>query len=206
MLDPESFSGQILHGTLLLLAIVNPIGNIPIYVSLTQHMEPRRRNRIFDLAVLTAFSMVILFASLGDWLLRHVFEVTVDEFRIAGGILLFIIAARGVLESQTRYRLSPHEENYMAIFPLAFPIIVGPGSLALTIVLAQSYGLMRMTIVTLLSMVITYAFVRASYPFMRLVGPFAGQVIARLLYLFLAAKAVAMVLTGAVNYWKVMIR
>ena len=201
MFDPASNAGQILHGMLLMLAIINPVGNIPVYVSLTHHMEEHQRTRIFNLAVITASSMMILFAFLGDWLLRHLFEVTVDEFKIAGGILLFIIAARGVLESQTRYRLAPHEEQYIAIFPLAFPIITGPGSLALTVILTQRYGQLKMVVVTLLAMAITFVFVRASYPLMRMVGPFAGQVIARLLYLFLAAKAVAMVLAGFATYW-----
>jgi multiple antibiotic resistance protein len=202
MFDPASFEGQILHGFLLLLAVVNPIGNIPVYVSLTQHMEPSSRARTLNRAVLTALAMTAVFALLGDWSLRNVFEVSIDEFRVAGGILLFIVAARGVLTSTPRFRAADHDDHALAVFPLAFPIIVGPGSLALTIILAMKYGRLNMVLVIVLVMGVVFIVARSSHFLMRALGPYAGQVIARLLYLFLAAKAVSMVLEGLATYWK----
>ena len=129
-----------IHDVLLLLAVVNPIGNIPIYADLTRDCELKERNRIVNIAVGIALCLVIAFSLVGDWSLRNIFDVTIDEFKIAGGILLFIVAVRGVMSGVKSYTDALSDRRMLAVFPLAFPIIVGPGTLAVTIILAQSAG------------------------------------------------------------------
>ena len=186
---------------LLLLAVVNPVGNIPVFADLTDRMESHLRGRVMNLAVLTALAIVIAFALIGDWLLTYLFNVTVTELRIAGGILLFIVAINGVMprhQNQTR----TDDPNMVAIFPIAFPLLVGPGAITLTIIMAQSIGHMLMTLTAAITFVIVFVVVRNANRLARLFGPYVGKVIARLLYVLLAAKAVSFILTGIETFYR----
>jgi len=189
---------QILHDALLLFAVINPLGNIAVYASLTRDMERRERRRTFNLAVLTACLMVVSFALLGDWSLRQLFGVTLNEFRIAGGILLFIVATRGVMSDSRERWGAGHDHTALAIFPLAFPIIVGPGTLVVTIILSQNSGALLMMLSTLATFLAVYAIVISSHGLVRLLGRYAMLIVPRLLYIFLAAKAVSLIKDGIV--------
>ena len=184
----------LIHDMLLLIAVVNPIGNIPVYVDLTSHFNRPERRRIMNVAVVTSFFMVIVFALVGNWSLVHLFGVTLMEFRIAGGILLLIVAIRGVMPRGRRQISS--DDKMTAVFPLAFPIMVGPGTLTMTIIMAQRSGPTQMIIVAGMTFAFVFLIASNSHRLMRLLGPYAGRIISRLLYIFLAAKAVSMVLDG----------
>jgi multiple antibiotic resistance protein len=187
--------GLVVHHSLLLFAVVNPIGNIPVYVDLTRELEKRERARVMNLAVLTALSVVVVFALLGDWILAYLFNVNVSELEIAGGILLFIIALRGILAYGAAYE-HPKDRVMVAVFPIAFPIMVGPGALTVTIITTQSIGQIPMIFTAIGAFALVFLIARNAHRLMRLIGPYAGTMIAKLLYIFLAAKAVGMVLDG----------
>ncbi len=187
--------GLIVHHGLLLFAVVNPIGNMPIYADLTRQLEIRERGNVMNLAVFTSLGVVILFALIGDWSLVYLFNVTVGELEIAGGILLFIIALRGVMNQGASYQ-HPKDNRMLAVFPIAFPIMVGPGAITVTIITTGAIGQILMIITAVVTFFFVFLIARNADRLMRLVGPYAGMMIARLLYIFLAAKAVAMVLNG----------
>jgi len=191
--------GLVIHHSLLLFAVVNPIGNIPVYADLTRDLQLRERKRVMNLAVLTALFVVILFTLIGDWSLAYLFNVTVDDLQIAGGILLFIIAVRGIMSPGVMY---PHSKDRMmvAVFPIAFPIMVGPGALTVTIITTQVIGHTLMVITAVVTFFFVFLIARNASTLMRLTGPYASMMIARLLYIFLAAKAVAMVLHGIAGF------
>lgn len=190
----------LVHDALLLLAVINPIGNIPIYVDLTREMDKDKRRHMMNTAVLTSFCLVVVFSLIGDWTLRNLFDVTIEEFKIAGGILLFIVAVRGVMSGVSSYTHSVKDYRMLAMFPLAFPIIVGPGTLAVTIILAQHRGPIQMVSISLMTFLIVFLIARSAYFLTRLLGRYGAMVIPRLLYIFLASKAVALVLEGTVTF------
>ena len=109
-----------IHHSLLLFAVVNPIGNIPVYADLTRELEKRERARVMNLAVLTALFVVVVFTLIGDWSLAYLFNVTVAELEIAGGILLFIIALRGILPPRGRTSIRK-TAAWWRCFPSPFP-------------------------------------------------------------------------------------
>ncbi|HPD46020.1 MAG TPA: MarC family protein [Anaerohalosphaeraceae bacterium] len=191
----------ILHHALLLLAVVNPVGNIPIFADLTARMQARQRGRVMNLAVFTALTIVIAFALIGNWLLLYLFSVTVTELRIAGGILLFIVAINGVMPRQ-RASSRVDDPKMVAIFPIAFPLLVGPGAITMTIIMAQSIGHILMTLTAAATFVLVFVIVRNSNRLAALLGPYVGRVVARLLYVLLAAKAVSLVLSGIEEFYK----
>ncbi len=187
--------GSIIHHSLLLFAVINPIGNIPVYVDLTRELEKRERARVLNLAVLIAFSVVVVFSLIGDWSLAYLFNVNVSELEVAGGILLFIIALRGILAYGAVYE-HPKDRVMVAVFPIAFPIMVGPGALTITIITTQAIGQIPMIFTAIVAFALVFLIARNAHRLMRLIGPYAGTMIAKLLYIFLAAKAVGMVLDG----------
>ncbi len=191
--------GLIVHHALLLFAVVNPIGNIPLYADLTRELEIRERSNVMNFAVLTSLFVVTVFALIGDWSLVYLFNVTLGELEIAGGILLFVVALRGVMSQASVY---PHSKDsrMLAVFPIAFPIMVGPGAITVTIITTGAIGHLLMILTAVVTFFFVFLIARNADRLMRLVGPYAGMMIARLLYIFLAAKAVAMVLDGTTEF------
>jgi multiple antibiotic resistance protein len=191
--------GLIIHHGLLLFAVVNPIGNIPVYADLTRELEIRERGNVMNLAVLTSLFVVTIFALIGDWSLVYLFNVSLGELEIAGGILLFIVALRGVMSQGTVYQ-HPKDSRMLAVFPIAFPIMVGPGAITVTIITSGAIGQVLMIVTAVVTFFFVFLVARNADRLMRLAGPYAGMMIARLLYIFLAAKAVAMVLDGTAEF------
>jgi len=189
----------VIHHGLLLLAVVNPIGNIPIFADLTRELQQNERRHVMKLAVLTSLLLVIVFAVVGDWSLVHLFNVKLRELKIAGGLLLFILAVRGIIPSGEPFQQAA-DRTMLAVFPIAFPLLVGPGAITLTIITTQVIGRVLMIVTAAVTFALVFAIVRNADFLMRLIGPYAGMIVARLLYIFLAAKAVAMVLDGTDDF------
>ena len=192
-------AGLVVRHTLLLLAVVNPIGSIPIFSDLTRELEQRERGQVMNLAVLTSLLIVVVFALAGNWSLKYLFGVSVSELKIAGGLLLFIVALRGVISTGESYQ-NTADPTMLAVFPIAFPLLVGPGAITLTIITSQSIGHLLMIITAVVTFVFVFLIVRNAHLLMRLIGPYVGMIVARLLYIFLAAKAVSMVLDGTDDF------
>jgi len=182
------------HDFLVLFAMVNAIGNLPLFAEMTIGMSGKERISTFTIATITGGGIVLAFALFGDLMLRYVFEVSTAAFRIAGGILVFIVAARGVLFGSQNRGGSDTGRTSVAVFPMGFPYLAGPGTILTTILLIQSDG----RILTAITVVVVYATVLPLLrvaPFVeRTVGKVGVMVIARILYIFICAKAVSFIL------------
>jgi multiple antibiotic resistance protein len=187
----------IFHDFLLLFAMVNAIGNLPIFADLTAGMDKETRNQTFRTAIVTAAAIVISFAFIGNWMLEQVFVVDTASFKIAGGILVFAVAARGMILGP-RLSTSGPEQTYdnIAVFPMGFPYLAGPGTIVTTILLFQYSG----SLITSMAAVLVYLTI---LPLMRLapyvekaVGRVGILVISRILYIFICAKAVMFTMDG----------
>jgi multiple antibiotic resistance protein len=184
------------HDFLVLFAMVNAIGNLPVFADLTSEMDRPKRARIYLLAVATAGGIVLAFALFGDIMLRNVFSVNTSAFKIAGGILVFIVAARGVILGNTQNKVPDTVSNSIAVFPMGFPYLAGPGTILTTILLIQSSGRM-LTVVTVLIVYIAVLPVLKLAPLVeKVIGKLGVAVIARILYIFICAKAVSFILDG----------
>lgn len=187
---------QLSHDYLVMFGMVNAVGNLPILADLTHGMDSAARDRTFRVAVGTGAGIVFLFAVFGNWMLRSVFEVDTASFKIAGGILVFMVAVQGRFQgSQKAPALQEHYQN-VAVYPMGFPFLAGPGTIVTTILLFQAGG----SLVTFAAVALVYLSI---LPLMHLaplleraVGRVGIQVITRILYIFIAAKAVAFVVDG----------
>lgn len=188
------------------LVIIDPPGCAPIFASLTSGASPVQRRTMAIRSSLIAWAILMFFALLGRPML-HALGISLASFRIAGGIMLFIIAVDMVFERRTERRerrahafdQTPEVED-ISVFPMAMPMIAGPGSIAsamlwvsraetsihILLVLAAITVVMLMTLATLL----------AAGPLMRLIGDKVEAVITRILGVILAALAAQFIIDG----------
>ena len=191
---------------LTLVVIVDPPGCAPIFASLTSGAPPAHRRRMAIRSCIVAWSILMFFALFGEALLSHI-GVSLSAFRLAGGIMLFMIALDMVFERRTERREERAEEikgtpeaEDVSVFPMAIPMIAGPGSIASVMLLnARADGpqesvivLVAMTLVILLTLVALLA----AGPLMRFVGAKVEAMITRILGVILAALATQFVLDG----------
>jgi multiple antibiotic resistance protein len=190
-----------------LFVVIDPPGCAPIYASLTSGASSAQRRAMAIRAVGIAAAILLVFALWGKQLLG-VLGIQLDSFRIAGGIMLFIIAMDMVFEKRTQRREDraqkisaeePHVED-VSVFPMAMPMIAGPGSIATVMLLmSRADGLVERGVVlgaVVLTLALMLASLLAAGPIMALLGAKIEAVITRLLGVLLAALAAQFVIDG----------
>ena len=186
--------------------VIDPPGCAPIYAGLSAGATPANRRAMAIRAVLVASIILAVFALFGEALLRGL-GISLASFRIAGGIMLFLIALEMVFEKRTQRRedraqkiIETPEAEDVSIFPMAMPMIAGPGSIAsVMLLMGRNDGIERSAVVlaalgTILAL--TLIALLAAGPIMRVLGAKIEAVITRLLGVLLAALAVQFVIDG----------
>jgi len=187
------------------LVVIDPPGCAPIFASVTRGAEARHRRVMAFRSVAIAAAILLFFALFGEDLLRHL-GISLSAFRIAGGILLFLIAIDMVFEKRTERRENRAEEvsaanvEDVSVFPMAIPMIAGPGSIASAMLLmARSEGLNESLVVLAAlgaTLLLTLLCLLLAGPLMRLLGNRMEAMITRLLGVILAALGVQFVIDG----------
>ncbi len=189
-----------------LFVMIDPPGCAPIFASLTKNAEAAQRRAMAIRSVVVASSILLVFALVGEKFLK-LLGISLDAFRIAGGIMVFLIAIDMVFEKRTQRRENraaeiskTPEHDDISIFPMAIPMIAGPGSIATIMLLAgKSQGIYETLTVLgalLAVLLITLAALLAAGPIMRILGPKLEAMITRILGVLLAALAAQFVVDG----------
>ena len=189
-----------------LFVIIDPPGCAPIFASLTRECPPAQRRAMAVRSVLIAAGILIFFGLLGEDLLE-ILGIGLPAFRIAGGIMLFLIALEMVFEKRTARRASRVEEvnatpeiEDVSVFPMGIPMIAGPGSIASVMLLvARSDGADQTLVVfgaLAAVLLLTMLALLAAGPLMRLLGHRMEAMLTRLLGVILAALAAQFVIDG----------
>lgn len=187
-------------------AIMNPIANVPIFLSLTADNSPEETRSIARRAVWLAFLIVVVFAVAGN-LIFQVFDISLDAFQITGGLLVCLIGfhmLQGNLSSMHHLKDSgnpkyPETALSVAVTPLAMPILAGPGTISTTMNFAGNGGLMELAIVIGCFgglCLLTYWLFISGRSFVAFIGSGALGVITRMMGLILAVIGTQMVLEG----------
>jgi multiple antibiotic resistance protein len=189
-----------------LLVILDPVGIAPTFLAVTDGLSERYRREVALRACLIAGAILIGTALIGDWLLRQL-GISLPAFRVAGGLLLFAVAFEMVLglrlaraSKDAEQAVDEHLHN-MAAFPLAIPLLAGPGAITATILLAGQAAY-RPVWLAVLCGVIVVAMAACMAAFLaaerigKLIGTTGNIVLSRLLGVILAALAVQYVLDG----------
>jgi multiple antibiotic resistance protein len=196
---------EILQVFVPVLVIVSPIGAVPLFLGMTQNDPPERRARTAWIAAATT-TIALATAALAGQAIFDFFGVSVDAFRIAGGILLFFIALDFVQMRQTRMKATDPEieegvqKQEVGIIPLGIPMLAGPGAIATVMVLRGSSPgpwplLVAITVVGLATLAVLLGAARLQ----RHLTPATLGIVLRLQGLLLAAIAVQMTVTGVTN-------
>src|SRR5262249_50189224 len=189
-----------------LAVVVDPVGLVPTFLAVTHGLPQQARRRIALRAAIIAAVILSATALGGDWLL-HQLGITLPAFRIAGGLLLFAVASEMVFGVRTERQseqaedaLAEHVRN-VAAFPLAIPLMAGPGAITATLLLAGQAGRNIVLLATLIGVVIVVC-AACLLTFLiagridRLLGITGNVVLSRLLGVLLAALAIQYIIDG----------
>jgi multiple antibiotic resistance protein len=179
--------------TIALFIVVDPLGNVPIFVGLTKDMDKSQRKKTYQLATITGLILLTFFSLVGQNILV-LFGISLDSFMIAGGILLLIVAVRLLIMGGWREQATVSES--VGAVPIGCPLLVGPGAITTSILNIQSYGILATLLSVLLTFIIVWLILRFIDPIYRILGKNGSLVITRVMALLIASIAVQYMLQG----------
>lgn len=190
--------------------IVDPVGLAPIFVGLTSHLSAAQRRVISTRAILISALIIVFFGLVGRLLLNSL-GINLYAFNIAGGALLFLVAVDMLFGRPSGARETKAEEEEamtredISVFPLAIPLIAGPGTIATTILyvdsaFAKPLDLLAVAAAILVTLTLAWLVMRASMWIIQRVGRTGIMVLSRILGIILAALAVQFILNGFTLY------
>lgn len=192
---------------IILFVVVDPIGLAPMFAALTRDDTPRQRRRLALRGVLIAGGILVTFVIVGDALLRAL-GIGVPAFQIAGGVLLFLLAVdmlfarhSGLRSTTEREQREAEQRKDISVFPLAIPLIAGPGALTTVLLMVGEQGdnpavIGATLVVVMLVLAIALGSLLLSGRLLRLIGETGANVVSRVLGVVLAALAAQYILDG----------
>jgi multiple antibiotic resistance protein len=185
--------------------VVDPMGVIPVFVAMTRNDPPQKRIDMAKRASIAAFLILTTFALAGT-LIFKVFGVTLGAFKVAGGVLLLLTSIEMLRAQQVRTRTTPEEEQEgaekedVAIFPLAIPLLAGPGAIATVTTLMAKAGRILFAVPVIFSIAVTcfasYLMLRAADRIGQMMGVTGLAVLNRVIGLIIGALAVQFMFDG----------
>lgn len=191
----------VLTAFITLLVIMDPLGNVPIFLSISQGVEPEERRRIAAQGVLVALALIAAFALAGGQLLSYL-GVTLPSLSVAGGLLLVLVALELLRGDYDGPRVGGSRQ--VALVPLATPLLAGPGAIAATMVLMeQASGSGEVTATwagIFAAFLVVWVVLRLAAPIGRVLPEGAIRLLSRVMGVLLAAIAVELILSGVHNW------
>ncbi len=178
-----------------LFVALDPIGLVPIYLGMAQGVPKERRNVVANEAAITALLIAVGFLFLGKFIFNSL-GITENDFRIAGGLILFGLAAQDILAHDRR---DDDARTDFGVVPLGMPIIAGPAMLTTILTLVASTGWVMTLVALLVNLLLVVIALRTAVLFERMLGLRAMRAISKIVALLLAAIAVNLVRRGLVH-------
>ena len=190
-----------------LFIIIDPIGLTPVFIAITQGMDDTLRRKVALRSVLVSAFVISLFIVGGETVLGFI-GISMPAFRIAGGILLFLTALDMLFQRRSKRRENQTEQELVddpSVFPLAIPLIIGPGAIATVILIAGAkpglVGIASTGFITALVLLTVFVFFSAASRIEKLLGKTGIDVLTRLLGMLLAALSVQFVIEGLFEFF-----
>ena len=178
---------------------VDAIGNIPLFISLVEGMNKNQRHRVINESVTTATVVAIIFMFIGKWVLRLI-GITIPDFQVAGGALLFVISVRLLLPGTSKALLSNGHDKEVGVFPLGTPLITGPAVLTTTLIMLDSFGIIPTFVSLVINMLIVWVTLVKANAIMKLMGAGGTRAFSKIMYILLAAIGVMMIRRGLMGF------
>ena len=178
-----------------LFVAIDIIGTAPLFLGYTQDISHQERKKLIIEAVLAAFVVANIFL-LGGKLVLEFLGITIDDFRIAGGIILLIISISDIMSS-SEGRRNPGAN--IGVVPLGIPLIMGPAALTTILILIDNHGYLATILSMILNFIIVLIVLFNANKLIKLIGDGGSKAFAKIASLFLAAIAVMMIRVGLIN-------
>lgn len=194
-----------ISATILLILITDPLGNIPLFLSALKHVAPERRSKVILRECAIAFATLVLFLFFGSAFLDAL-NLSNETLRIAGGVILFLIALNMVFPGSGGKLVEDEQEGEPFIVPVAIPLIAGPSAMTTVMLLAKSDPSRKLEWVgsIFIAIVVTMVVFFSSTKLKEWLGVSFLSAIEKLMGLVLTAIAIEMLLGGITNYIKIM--
>jgi multiple antibiotic resistance protein len=190
----ESFIIPLIKSVVALFIITDSPGNLPFFMGLTEGETSQERRKTFTLAILTGFFMLIFFIFAGT-LILDLFNVTLDDFKIAGGILLLYIA----IELMLRGKFNVEHKEDIGVVPLGIPLLVGPGAITTSLVLLKLYGYQIVLSAILICFFLIFLVLYFAENIYRFLGKNGTLIITKIAAILIAAIAVQFIRQGIID-------
>lgn len=174
---------------------VDAIGNIPLFISLVTGTSRKQRKKIIAESVTTATVVAMLFMFVGKWVFKLI-GISISDFQVAGGLLLFIISLRLLLPGAYKTLLSGGHTTDVGVFPLGTPLITGPAVLTMTLIMLDAHGIMATFVSLVVNMFIVWASLIQAERIMKIMGVGGTRAFSKIMYILLAAIGVMMIRRG----------
>ncbi|MFH1560544.1 MAG: MarC family protein [Chloroflexota bacterium] len=182
-----------------LLVAMDPLASVPFLLTLLEPIEVSRRTRVIHVALLTGLVLGLLFLGLGRGILL-ILDIQIAHFLIAGGVVLLVISLRDLLTVTPQTPLAPNE--LVAVVPIGTPLLVGPATISMLILLTGLYPAWLVVFGFLVNMLIAWIVFRHSQRIEAFLGEGGLQAFAKVAYLLLAAIAVKLISQGIIDVIK----
>ena len=188
---------QIITMSIQLFAIINPLSVLPVFLSCTQGLSKVERSKIVHITSLFVIALILTFALIGQLIITAL-QVSVSSFELGGGILVMIISVDMMKGTQNKTL----DATQAALVPIATPLIVGPGTMATLIVLANSDNLINVLVAGMIAAFGVFLILQYSNKIANLIGNNGVQAVSRLMAIILAAIAASMI-HSALLAWRI---
>lgn len=202
------FLVELIKVFVLLWAVIDPLGTIPVYLEATRNFDADTKLRIARNATLVAAGVLIFFLALGQFVLEAM-GVTLEAFQISGGIVLFLFALSmifGASKADEEKHLIG-DSSHVTVFPIAIPSIASPGALTAVVLLTDNHRFsvfhqVETALVLMVVLTATYLLLRAAARIHKLIGETGITIISKVMGLIIAGIAVELALAGIKAYFR----
>ncbi len=169
------------------------LGVLPLYARFSLNLDGKKRSKVLRESIFTAFLITLGFIALGNEILKYL-NISIQDFLIAGGVILFIIAAREIMGGG-REDLAGHEDLF-AVVPLGVPLLAGPALLTTSLIIFNSYGFFYILVSLVLNLLIAGLIFKYSLVILKFISRRWVEAISKVFVLLLASIAIMFVRTG----------
>lgn len=197
----EELAKNIITNVLTIIGILNPFGNVPLFMTLTKSQKPEIRKKMYNAIVLSGFGIVTGFIIAGDFFMNYLYKIGMSELRVAGGLILIIVAFMNLLginkaKEGKSEEMEEKDAIRYAITPLTFPILVGPGTISTVMIIHKEAGV----IVAIGAVCITFIIMKFLFSISNFLDKIFGEIVlfvlSRVMQIFIMSAGIKLVCAG----------
>ena len=197
----KEFVIDIMTYVLTIIGFLNPFGNVPLFMTLTKDQNPEIRKKMYNAIVISGFGIVTGFIVAGDFFMNYLYKIGMNELRVAGGMILVVVAFRNLLglgasKESSGNVMSEKDAIRYAITPLTFPMLVGPGTISTVMIIHKEAGL----IISVGAVAVTFLIMKFLFSISDWLDKVLGEVVlfvlSRVMQIFIMSAGVKLVSNG----------